>query len=284
MSRFSSSLSASTTPTALMILFWLTILIVALPEPPACAEEIALEEILDRVHLANEASEDSLTDYVCQSTFMMREPRKDGTAKTVLVQDKTVYFRAPDVEREIFRSVTKKGEVLSPEELAEYQEKADEEARKQSRGEAAPDDDSSGNKEGTLAFRASAPWDPDERDQYTFELLEPDTIRSMPAYVVRVIPREEEEHLVDGTVWFHRDLFEVLKLEFQPAKNPRFVKKARVILDFDEVHPGYWLPVEMKMDVAGGLLFIKKAFQMHQTWREYRINAGLPDSLFQPIE
>jgi hypothetical protein len=87
-----------------------------------------------------------------------------------------------------------------------------------------------------------------------------------------------------GTAWFHGDRFEVLRLQFQPAKNPRFVKKARVTLDFGQVQPGYWLPVEMKMDVSGGFLFIKKSFQMHQTWREYRINSGLPDSLFLPTD
>jgi|GEM_PF-1583088 len=266
--------------TTILILAVFSALTLALPEPAGCLEELGLEEILDRVHLANEAAQDSLADYVCQSTFIMREPQKDGTAKTALVQDKTVYFRSPDEEREIFRSVTKKDKVLSPKELADYQEKADEEARKQSRNEDASEDDSSEKNEGTLAFSASAPWDPEERIHYTFELLEPDTIRGMPAYAVRVIPLEEEENLVDGTAWFHRDRFEVLRLEFRPAKNPRFVKKAHVILDFGEVQPGYWLPVEMKMDVSGGFLFIKKSFHMHQTWREYQINTGLPDSLF----
>ena len=38
------------------------------------------------------------------------------------------------------------------------------------------------------------------------------------------------------------------------------------------------------MDVTGGFLFIKKSFQMHQTWRDYRVNTGLPDSLFLEIE
>ena len=189
-------------------------------------EEIGLEEILNQAHLANEASEDSLADYVCQSTFIMREPQKDGTAKTALIQDKTIYFRPPDQEREIFRSVTKKDQVLSPEELAEYQEKADQEARRQDQDEDAADGDSSQKKEGTLAFSASAPWAPEERDHYTFELLEPDTVRGIPAYAVKVTPHEEKENLVDGTAWFHGDLFEVLRLEFQPGQESPFREKS----------------------------------------------------------
>ncbi len=293
MSRLRGMLSASQVPSLIPVLALPLLLIITLPgaagsrgesEPQEVSlEEIGLEEILNRAHLANEASQDSLFDYVCQSTFIMREPKKDGTAKTVLIQDKTVYFRPPDQEREIFLSVTKKGEVLSPEELAEYQQKADEEARQRGGDEDAADGKSSGG-EGTMSFSASAPWDPEQRGQYTFELLPPDTIRGIPAHTVRVMPREEKEDLVDGTAWFHHDRFEVLRLEFQPAKNPRFVKKARFTLDFDEAQPGYWLPAEMKMDVTGGFLFIKKSFHMHQTWRDYRINTGLPDSLFLAIE
>jgi len=289
MSTPSRKMSASLIPTVILSLALSIIPTFILPEPATGLEEIDLEEtdleeILDRVHLANEASQDSLTDYVCQSTFVMLEPQKDGTAKTVLIQDKTIYSRPPDQEREIFHSVTKKGQVLSPEELAEYQEKADREARQQGQDEDEEDRESSDKNEGHLAFSASAPWDPEERDHYRFELLPPDTVRAIPAYVVKITPQEKEENLVDGTAWFHRDRFEVLRLEFQPAKNPRFVKKARVILDFGEVHPGYWLPVEMKMDVTGGFLFIKKSFQMHQTWRDYQVNTGLPDSLFLNIE
>ncbi len=254
------------------------------PGPADGLESPALDEILARAHGANEASEDSIADYACQSTFVMLEPQKDGTAKTVLIQDKTVYFRPPDREREVFRSVTKDGQVLSPEKLAEYQEKADQEFRQQSRDEDAPDTDSSGQGEGTLSFGAASPWAPEQRQHYRFELLPADTVRGIPAYAVKITPREKKEDLVDGIAWFHGDRFEVLRLEFQPAKNPRFVKKAHVILDFGEVQPGHWLPVEMKMDVSGGFLFIKKSFQMHQTWRDYQINVGLPDSLFLPLD
>jgi len=247
-------------------------------------ENMAIEEILDRAQGTNETSEDSIADYACQSTFVMREPQKDGTAKTVLIEDKTVYFRSPDREREVFRSVTKEGQVLSPEKLVEHQDKADEEIHKQSRDEDTPDTDASDQGEGTLSFGGDSPWAPEQRELYRFELLPPDTIRGIPAYAVKITPREKKENLLDGIAWFHGDLFEVLKLEFQPAKNPRFVKKAHVILDFDEVQPGHWLPVEMKMDVCGGFLFIKKSFQMHQTWRDYQVNVGLPDSLFLLVD
>jgi hypothetical protein len=241
--------------------------------PAASAQEIpGLEQILDRAYQTEEVSQNLIKDYVCQSTFIMREPQKDGSSKTILIEEKTVYFRPPDQERETFRSVNKNGKDLPPDKLAEYQQKADQQARKKG-------SDDGGNS-GSFSMSAKSPWSPEERSHYNFQLLPPDTVRGIPAVVLEISPLEENEQLIDGQVWFHQDLFQVLKMDFQPAKNPRFVKKVHMILDFDEVLPGFWLPVELKIDAAGGILFIKKAFQMHQTWRDYEINVALPDSLF----
>jgi hypothetical protein len=246
-------------------------------------EVLSLDDILARAHQVSETSEEALEDYVCRSTFIMREPQKKGPAKTFLVQEKTTYFKPPDQERDVFLSVTEKGKTLSPEKLAEYQKKADAERRKaeEHKDEAADDED---GKSDTFSVSAASPWAPEQRDRYTFQQLPPDTVRGSPCHVVQMTAREKSEELLNGRVWFHQELFEVVKMDFQPAKNPRFVKKAHVILDFAEVSPGHWLPVEMKTEAAGGILFIKKSFHLHQTWRDYQVNVGLDDSLFTSWE
>jgi outer membrane lipoprotein-sorting protein len=248
------------------------LLIIVLTSPATSQEELSLDQILERAYQTETVGEEQIEDYVCQATFMMREPQKDGTAKTVLIEDKTVYFKSPDREREMFHAVTKDGKVLSPEEVAEHQRKADEQAAK----EAKKDDD----KSASFSFSAKSPWSPEEKPNYNFELLPPETIRGIPTHVVRVKPKKRSEHLIDGRAWLHQGLFKVIKMDFQPSKNPKFVKKAHMIMDFDEVQPEIWLPVEMKIDASGGILFFKKSFQMHQTWRDYQINVGLSDSLF----
>ena len=88
---------------------------------------------------------------------------------------------------------------------------------------------------------------------------------------------------MDGRLWLHGDLYEVIKLDFRPAKNPKFVKKIDMTLDFSEVQPDTWLPKEMKIDAQAGFLFFKKSFQVHQIWRDYEINVGLADSIFVPL-
>jgi hypothetical protein len=250
---------------------WAILLILLLAGSADPQEHLSLEQILERTHRQEKSAQELIQDYVCQSTFMMREPQKDGSAKTVLVQDKTVYFKSPDRKLEKFNAITRKGKVLSADEVAEYQKKADEE-----RAESGQDDE----KGGTFEFGAESPWSPEQRPNYIFELMAPDTVRGIPTYVIQVRPREKSENLIDGQVWLHRDLFEVIKLDFRPAKYPKYIKEAHVILDFGEVQPGFWLPVELKVAASGGFLFIKKSFQMHETWRDYQINVALSDSLF----
>ena len=249
-----------------------TSLIIVLTIPATSQQELSLDQILERAYQRQTAGQEQIKDYVCQATFVMREAQKDGTAKTIFIEDKMVYFKSPDKEREIYHAITKEGKVLSPEEVAEHQRKADEQAAKKTEKE----DD----KSASFSFSAKSPWSPEERQNYNFELLPPDTIRGIPTHVVRVKPKRRSKHLIDGKAWLHQGLFEVIKMDFQPAKKPKFVKKAHMIMDFDEVQPEVWLPVEMKIDARGGFLFFKKSFQMHQTWRDYQINVGLPDSLF----
>lgn len=53
-----------------------------------------------------------------------------------------------------------------------------------------------------------------------------------------------------------------------------------MIMDFDEVQPGFWLPTELKIDVHAGFLLIRKHFHIHEIRRDYQINVGLADSIF----
>jgi outer membrane lipoprotein-sorting protein len=238
----------------------------------ASQEDLSLEQILDAAYQKQQESEEKLQDYTCQTTLVMREPQKDGTSKTLRIEEKTIYHKPPDKYLEKYTAITDEDKVLSPEEVAEYQKKAQREAAKNQEKE--------DKKSANLEFGANSPFSPEERPNYDFQLLPADTIRGMPSYVLKIMPKQKRVDLMDGTVWLHRDIFETIKMDFHPAKNPRFVKKVHMIMDFDEIQPGFWLPTELKIDACGGILFIKKSFQMHQTWRNYQLNVALSDSLF----
>lgn len=221
-------------------------------------ESLSLDQILERAYQTEKAFKENLKDYTCQVTSTVLEPQKDGQAKTLVVVQKTVYRKLPDKRLEKYTSVTKDGRSLSPEEVLELQ---------------------NGQQPISLG-RGRSFFGPEERANYRYELLPPDTVREMPSYVLRIKPIEKKEDLVSGRVWLHQGNFEVVKLDLCPAKKPLFLKKANVVLDFSQVQPGIWLPSNVTVDAQAGFLFINKNRLIRETWHDFQINVGLPDSVF----
>jgi hypothetical protein len=219
---------------------------------------VTLDQILRGAAAAEQTFHDKLQDYTCWATTTFSEPCENGPPRTIRVIEKTVYRKLPDLRREMYRSVTEDGKVLSPREVAEHEKK-----QKWSR--------STGSRRFFL---------PEQRHKYSYELLPPDTVRGVPVHTIRLTARHREEDLFNGTVWLHQENFEVVKLDIRPARYPRFVKDIHIVIQFDEVHPDYWLPVEIDIRARGGFLFIKKRFIVHEDWYDHRINPGLADSLF----
>ena len=240
-----------------VLLTALTLLILVLTGSAAPQKNLSLDQILERAYQREVAFKELLKDYICQVTAITREPQKDGPAKTLSIVEKTVYRQLPDKRVEKYNAITEEGKVLSPEKVAEYQKK----------------------EKKTMSMRGSF-LDPEERPNYTYELMPPDTIRGIPSYVLRIKPKKKSKDLIDGKVWLHQENFEVVKLDFQPAKNPKYVKEIHMIIDFNEVQPGFWLLTELKIDARAGFLFFKKHFHHHETWHDYQINVDLPDSIF----
>jgi len=243
---------------ALSILAPAALLILVIVPGTFAQEDISLAEILERAYQKEKVFKENLKDYICQATTILQEPQKDGTAKTLSIVEKTIFRKLPDKRIEKYNTITKKGKELTPEEVANAQ-------RRQS----------------IISLgRGRSFFGPEERSHYTYELMPCDTVRGYPTYVLRIKPKSKKIDLVDGKIWLHNDSFEVVRLHLQPAKNPRFVKKATAIFEFDEIQPGLWLPFEIIIEAQAGFLFIKKDRRIHETWRDYQINVGLPDSLF----
>lgn len=179
------------------------VLILALAGSVDPQESLSLDQILDRAYQRDQASKEQLMDYICQATSTVREPQKDGSAKTLTIEEKEIYRKYPDQLMEKYNAVTEEGRVLTPEEVAEYQKKQGK----------------------TMSMRGSSFLDPEERANYTYELMPADTIRGIPSYVLGFKPKKKARDLLDGKAWLRRDNFEIVKLDFRPAKNPKFVKK-----------------------------------------------------------
>jgi hypothetical protein len=234
-------------------------LILFLPCAKAGAQETpTLDQILRGAHQAELAFEKKLQDYVCRATTTVSEPQGDGTLKISRVVEKTIYRKLPDLRREQCHSVVEGDRVLSPQEVAEYEK----------------------NQKWDKSTSNRRFFSPEQRQKYIYQLLPPDTVRGIPTYVIQLMAQEKERDLVNGTVWLHRENFEIIQLDFRPALNPRFAKEIHMVIQLDEVQPGYWLPSQLDIQARGGFLFIKKQFVVHEDWYQFDINPGLPDSLF----
>jgi outer membrane lipoprotein-sorting protein len=245
-------------PAILLLLTLTASLGLMLSVSTTAGEELSLDQILDAAYQREKAFHEYLKDYICRVTSIVSEPRKDGPVKTLSIVEKTVYRMLPDKRVEKYNTIIRDGRELSAQEVAQRQK----------------------NQQAITLGQGRSFFGPQGRVNYTYELMPPDTIRGVPAHVLRIKPNKKQRDLVDGKLWLHQGNFEVLRLHFRPAKNPPFVKNAAVIFEFDEVQPGLWLPSEIKIDAHAGFLFIQKNRQVHETWRDYQINVGLPDSLF----
>jgi hypothetical protein len=221
-------------------------------------EPMPLERILDGAERAERAFGETVHDYVCQARTTISEPQKDGTVKTIRLIEKTIYRKLPDRRVEKIHSIIESDRVLSEREVAEYQEK---------------------HKWNTAAMGRHF-FSSEQRCHYIYELLPADTIKGIPAHVLRLWPRREEENLVTGTIWLRQDNFEILQMDIRPVQRPRFVKELHMFITFGEVGKGIWLPVQVDVDACGGLLFFKKCLTVHEAWDRFQINSGLPDSIF----
>jgi hypothetical protein len=229
--------------------------------PPAEADTpgaVTLDQVLRGAELAEQTFHEKLQDYTCQATTTFSELHGDGSPKTVRVIEKTIYRKLPDLRRERYRSVTEGDKVLSPREVAEHEKK-----QKWDRST------------GSRSF-----FHPDRRQQYLYQLLSPNTVGGIPVHTIQLTARRKEDGLFNGTVWLHQENYEVVQLDIRPARYPRFVKEIHIVIGFDEVQPGFWLPTQIDVRARGGFLFIKKRFAVHEDWYDYQINPGLADSLF----
>jgi hypothetical protein len=225
-------------------------------------EALSLNQILERAYQTEKAFKENLKDYICQATSTVFEPQKDGTVKTLNILKKTIYRKLPDKRLEKCTAITKDGRSLLPDEIAKIQKR---------------------QKTISLGHGRSF-FGPEERAKYAFDLLPPDTVGGFPSYVLRIKPLQKTEQTFGGKVWLHQGNLEVVKLDLHPAKNPRFLRKANVVLDFSQVQPGIWLPSKITVNVQAGFLFIKKNRLIHETWSDFQINVGLPDSIFTKEE
>jgi len=79
-------------------------------------------------------------------------------------------------------------------------------------------------------------------DNYTFDLLNTETVDGRDVYVLTVEPKQSHGFLYRGTIWVDAQDFAVVKLDARPAKNPSFwIRDTRINREYEKAGE-FWLP------------------------------------------
>jgi len=78
---------------------------------------------------------------------------------------------------------------------------------------------------------------------YKFNVVGRETLDTGPAYVLAIIPKTENRHLIDGKIWVNAKDYSIVRIEGQPAKSPSFwIKSVHFVHTYTKQGP-FWLPL-----------------------------------------
>jgi hypothetical protein len=136
---------------------------------------------------------------------------------------------------------------------------------------------------GLVAGNTRMPFMTETRDEYRYSLLGEESLHGSKAWVLGFQPRSTSSRYIRGRAWVSKDSFDVVGLQFAPARVPLVVSAADMNLEYGQVD-GAWLPVRftMTMDLKLKVLItvLDRHLEIEDRYSGYVLNAGLNDSLF----
>lgn len=77
---------------------------------------------------------------------------------------------------------------------------------------------------------------------YTFQLLNEESIDGHPCYVIEATPKRADKFLFRGRIWIHRTEFSIVRIAGQPARNPSFwISRVEFVRRYRKIGE-FWLP------------------------------------------
>jgi hypothetical protein len=80
-------------------------------------------------------------------------------------------------------------------------------------------------------------------DNYSFSMVEQDSIEGRPTYVIDVTPKREDKYLFEGRIWVDANDYALVRAEGKPAKNPSFWTHSIHFVHQYQKSGDFWFPV-----------------------------------------
>jgi len=80
-------------------------------------------------------------------------------------------------------------------------------------------------------------------DNYSFAMVQRDSIEGRPTYVIDVTPKREDKYLFEGRIWVDAYDYALVRVEGKPAKNPSFWTRSIHFVHQYQKSGDFWFPV-----------------------------------------
>ncbi len=79
-------------------------------------------------------------------------------------------------------------------------------------------------------------------DNYSFAMVQQDSIEGRPTYVIDVRPKREDKYLFEGRIWVDANDYALVRAEGKPAKNPSFWTRSIHFVQQYQKSGDFWFP------------------------------------------
>lgn len=233
------------------------------------------EALIERILSVDSAQKTLRSDVIFDAELLEGEMKKGSFVQKERLLKKIYikYLADTALFREDYLEYYKDGELQSKKNLEKKGRKKEEEKRKR--------------KARNASFPVITPFYPENRDLHTIEYMgvAGRHIEDYICHEFQVTAKEENDSLINGTFYFEADDFNLVRVDFSPAKLPSGMMFKLKQLDMTAIYAptsgGIWLPSEFRLTGKGKAAIF---FGVNIAFREYYsnpiVNPGLDDEPF----
>jgi hypothetical protein len=242
----------------------------------AQTSEIDPNALIEQILATDMHLRENIKDVTFESEYIEGEETDNGFKETVRFNKKVQikYLKDTAWYHEEYLQYFKEGELQKTKDCADAaKEKMEKKKRRKSKD---------------ISYNMLEPFYPAKRPLYDINYKGVADVkidgRTCHHFVVRA--KEPSDQLINGDYYFESESFNLVKVDFTPAKLVKSVwfkmSKLDMSIKYSPVGEGWWLPSQFSIAGKGkATLFIGVTFGGTEFFRNPVINAGLSDKLFE---